>query len=78
MEHLAATLKRGGIKDLLQFFPSNKRTVANFDAYWKERGLVVVSEWYAKRRFAVMKEIVAVGIKGLVEKEEDADAVSSP
>lgn len=75
MDHLSSTLKRGGVKDLLDFFPPNRRNITNLDAYFKEKGLPVVAEWYARRLFAAVKEVVVNGLKDLSEKEEGVDAV---
>jgi len=75
MEHLSASLKRGGVKDLIDFFPPNKRSIANLDAYFREKGLPVVAEWYARKLFAAVKEVVVNGLRDLSEKEEGVDAV---
>jgi len=44
-----SSLKRGGVKDPIDFFPHNKRNVTNLDAYFKEKGLPVVAEWYERK-----------------------------
>jgi len=75
MEHLSSSLRRGGVKDLMDFFPPNKRNITTLDAYFKEKGLPVVAEWYAKKRFAAVKEVIVRGLKDLSEKEEGVDAV---
>jgi hypothetical protein len=77
MDHLSAALKRGGVKNLIEFFPPNKRTITNLDAYFREMGLPVVAEWYAKKRFAAVKEVVVTGLKELSEKEEGVEAMVS-
>jgi len=75
MEHLSSSLKRGGVKNLIDFFPPNKRTVSNLDTYFREKGLPVVAEWYARKLFAAVKEVVVNGLKDLSEKEEGVEAV---
>ena len=75
MDHLSSALKRGGVKDLIDFFPPNKRNITNLDAYFKEKGLPVVAEWYARRLFAAVKEVVVNGLRDLSDKEEGVDAV---
>jgi hypothetical protein len=75
MDHLSSALKRGGVKDLIDFFPPNRRNITNLDAYFKEKGLPVVAEWYARRLFAAVKEVVVNGLRDLSEKEEGVDAV---
>ncbi|KAF5354722.1 hypothetical protein D9756_005272 [Leucocoprinus leucothites] len=39
MDHLSATLKRGGVKDLLAFFPPNKRDNKTLEEHFKEADL---------------------------------------
>jgi predicted AAA+ superfamily ATPase len=75
MDHLSSSLKRGGFKDLIDFFPPNKRNITTLDTYFRDKGLPVVAEWYAKKRFAVVKEVVVNGLKDLSEKEEGVEAV---
>ncbi len=70
MEHLSATLKRGGIKDLLAFFPANKREGKNLEEHFKKSGLPQVAEWYAKKQYAVVKEGIVKDLQELCEREE--------
>ncbi|SJK97258.1 uncharacterized protein ARMOST_00509 [Armillaria ostoyae] len=70
MEHLSATLKRGGIKDLLAFFPANKREGKNLEEHFKKSGLSQVAEWYAKKQYAVVKEGIVKDLQELCEREE--------
>jgi hypothetical protein len=75
MEHLSSALKRGGVKDLIDFFPPNKRNITILDAHFREKGLPVVAEWYARKLFAAVKEVVVNGLRDLSEKEEGVEAV---
>jgi hypothetical protein len=75
IDHLSATLKKGGIKELLDFFPPSKRSPLELEAWFKREGLDNVAEWYKKKRLARMREAVVTGIKDLVEKEEENDAI---
>jgi len=72
MDHLAGTLKRGGIKDLAAFFPESKRDPATMEAHFKKEGLAPVAEWWTKRRYAAVKESI------VRELSELADQGSSP
>lgn len=56
MDHLASALKRGAIKDLLAFFPENKRQDKALDEHFRKAGLPQVAEWWTKRQYASMKE----------------------
>jgi hypothetical protein len=76
MEHLSATLKRGGIKDLLAFFPVNKRYSKTLDAHFREAGLPQVADWFAKRQYAAAKEVIVRELKELIDAEESSSNVS--
>ncbi|KAF8973283.1 hypothetical protein BDZ97DRAFT_1912836 [Flammula alnicola] len=54
MDHLSATLKRGGIKDLLAFFPPNKREGKYLEEHFRKEGLPQVADWWAKKQYAVV------------------------
>ncbi|KAJ7287529.1 eIF4-gamma/eIF5/eIF2-epsilon-domain-containing protein [Mycena rebaudengoi] len=62
MDHLSSTLKRGGIKDLLAFFPPNKRSSPALEEHFKKEGL-------PQKQYAVVKEsIIVVAIKARQEE----------
>ena len=75
MDHLSATLKRGGIKDLLVFFPTNKREAKNFEDHFRTAGLPQVADWYAKKQYAVVKDSIVKELQELCEKEETPEQV---
>ncbi len=78
MDHLAGTLKRGGIKDLLLFFPPNKRTSKELEDHFEKAGLVPVAEWWAKKQYAVVKEGIVKDLQDLCEREEPLEQVRLP
>ena len=71
MDHLAGTLKKGGIKDLLIFFPPNRRTDANLDAHFRSAGLPQVADWWTRKRNALTKEDIAKAVKEALERDSD-------
>jgi hypothetical protein len=75
MDHLAGTLKRGGIKDLLLFFPPNKRTSKELEDHFKKAGLTPIAEWWAKKQYAVVKEGIVRDLQELCEREEPPEQV---
>ncbi|KDQ21514.1 hypothetical protein BOTBODRAFT_205413 [Botryobasidium botryosum FD-172 SS1] len=75
MEHLSATLKRGGVKDLLNFFPENKRDPKHLETHFKAAGLPQIAEWYAKRQSAVAKEAIVQKLKVMCEAEETPEDI---
>ncbi|KAI0000425.1 ARM repeat-containing protein [Russula vinacea] len=60
MDHLAAALKKGGIKDLITFFPPNRRTNAVLDAHFRGAGLPQVADWWTRKQNAVVAAVHAV------------------
>ena len=75
MEHLSATLKKGGIKDLLAFFPPNKREGKYLEEHFKKAGLSQVAEWWAKKQYAVVKEGIIKELSESLEREEPVEQV---
>ena len=63
IDHLASTLKKGGIKDLLLFFPLNKREDKVLDEFFRKQGLAQVADWWTKKKYAILKEDVIKTIK---------------
>lgn len=70
MDHLSSTLKKGGVKDLLAFFPANKRHAKTLDTHFREAGLPQVSEWFAKRQTLLAKENMLRELNERLEAEE--------
>ncbi|KAJ6499298.1 hypothetical protein C8R45DRAFT_981893 [Mycena sanguinolenta] len=75
MDHLAGTLKRGGIRDLLLFFPPNKRTSKELEEHFKKAGLAAVAEWWAKKQYAVVKDTIVKELQELCEREEAPEQI---
>ena len=71
IDHLASTLKKGGIKDLLLFFPPNKREDKVLDEFFRKQGLAQVADWWTKKKYAILKEEV---IKTIKEHMEHGDS----
>lgn len=75
MDHLATALKRGGVKDLLLFFPPNKRDTAHLDAHFRAAGLPQVADWVAKRQHVAVKEQVVSELREMAEREETPQSI---
>jgi hypothetical protein len=75
MDHLAATLKKGGIKDLLSFFPPNRRSDPILDAHFRSAGLPQVADWWTRKQNALIKEDIAKAIKEALEREDEPSDV---
>jgi len=70
MDHLAGALKKGGIKNLLSFFPPNRRSDSVLDAHFRGAGLSQVADWWTRKQNAVIKEDIAKAIKESFEHED--------
>jgi hypothetical protein len=77
MDHLSATLKRGGIKDILAFFPPNKRDGKILEDHFKNQGLPQVGEWWLKKQEGVIKEAMVKELRELCEREESPEQAST-
>jgi len=69
MDYLAGTLKKGGIKDLLAFFPPNRRSDAILDAHFRGAGLPQVADWWTRKQNALIKEDIGKAVKEAFERE---------
>ena len=70
MDHLAATLKKGGIKDLQSFFPPNRRSDTILDAHFRGAGIPQVADWWTRKQNALIKEDIGKAVKDAFEREE--------
>ena len=75
MDHLSVSLKRGNIKDLLLFFPPNRRDAKILDDFFRKEALPQVAEWYTKKQYAIAKEGIITELKGLSGHDESAETV---
>ncbi|KAH7888854.1 hypothetical protein F5I97DRAFT_1935294 [Phlebopus sp. FC_14] len=75
MEHLATALRRGNIKELLDFFPPNRRDGKILDEFFRKENLSVVAEWYTKRQYALAKDSVISELKDLCQHQEPAETI---
>ncbi|KAH9956934.1 hypothetical protein BC827DRAFT_1229051 [Russula dissimulans] len=75
MDHLAGTLKKGGIKDLRTFFPPNRRSDATLDSHFRGAGLPQVADWWTRKQNAHVKEAVSKAIKDALEREDEPSDV---
>ncbi|KAI0793209.1 eukaryotic translation initiation factor 5C [Abortiporus biennis] len=67
MDHLAGALRKGGIKDLLAFFPPNKRQDKALEEHFRAAGLPHVAEWWIKKQNASLKDTITKALQGMLE-----------
>jgi len=75
MDHLSATLKRGGIRDLLAFFPPNKREGKYLEEHFRKENLPQIADWWAKKQYAVVKEGIIKDLSEMLEGEDTTEQV---
>jgi len=75
MDHVAGALKKGGIKDLLIFFPPNKRSDTLLDAHFRSAGLPQVADWWTRKQNARIKEEITKSIKEALERDDQPSDV---
>ena len=75
MDHVAGALKKGGIKDLLIFFPPNKRSDSVLDAHFRSAGLPQVADWWTRKQNARIKEEITKAIKEALERDDQPSDV---
>ena len=75
MDHVAGALKKGGIKDLLIFFPPNKRSDTVLDAHFRAAGLPQVADWWTRKQNARIKEDITKAIKEALERDDQPSDV---
>ncbi|KAK1232296.1 hypothetical protein PQX77_004547 [Marasmius sp. AFHP31] len=75
MEHLSAALKKGGIKDLLLFFPGNKRETRHLEEHFRKEGLPQVADWWTKKQYAIVKDSIVKELRELREHEESNESI---
>ncbi|KAI6046135.1 armadillo-type protein [Pisolithus marmoratus] len=77
MEHLATALKRGNVKDLLIFFPPNRRDGKILDDFFRKENIPQVADWYTKRQQALAKETIVSELKDLCARDESTESIIS-
>ncbi|KAI0087999.1 eukaryotic translation initiation factor 5C [Irpex rosettiformis] len=70
MDHLSTALRKGGVKDLLAFFPPNKRQDKYVDEHFRKAGLPQVADWWTKKQYAALKETIIAAIKDSLNNDE--------
>ncbi|KIM29837.1 hypothetical protein M408DRAFT_328637 [Serendipita vermifera MAFF 305830] len=73
IDHLSSALKKGGVKEMLDFFPANKRNAAELDAWFRKEGMPEVAEWYKKKHLVKVRDHLVSGLKDIAEKEREGD-----
>lgn len=78
IDHLSLSLRKGGVANLIQFFPSSRQTQVELANHFKAEALPSVLEFYMKQKNGQAKEETLYRLKELVADEADNREVSTP
>lgn len=78
IDHLSSSLRKGGVADLMQFFPPARQSMAELSAHFKAEGLQNVLDFYTKQKSGQAKEETLFKLKEMVVDETDNDEVCPP
>lgn len=76
LEQLTTTLRKGGCSDLLEFFPLQRRSFAELQRDFKERGLERLAAWYGKVADNIRRDEVLERCKEILNSHEDETAAA--
>jgi hypothetical protein len=77
-EHLASSLRRAGVSELLGFFPAGqKRTSTELANHFNANGLSSVVEFYQRQRSGQLKEETLARLKELVSGDDGEGGASN-
>ncbi|KAG6830169.1 hypothetical protein H0H92_001898 [Tricholoma furcatifolium] len=75
MEHLSASLKRGGIKNILAFFPPNRQDGKILEEHFRKEGLSQVADWWSKKQYAGIKSELVKELTEMCEREDSPEQI---
>lgn len=75
LDHLATSLRKGGLTDLEAFFPPPRNTPTELAAHFKSIGLAGVVEFYTKQKSGQAKEDMAFRLKEFMADDADMEEV---
>ncbi|KAE8213922.1 hypothetical protein CF327_g2629 [Tilletia walkeri] len=71
MDHLGTALRKGGIKDLLLFFPAHKREQPGIIVtHFKSVGLNAVAEWWQRRQVREIKDQTSARVAEILKESQ--------
>jgi len=75
VDHLAATLRRSGVADVLEFFPANRRTPTELSTHFRKAGLEVVADFYHKQRSSQITQETLSQHKEMVAGDDSVEEI---
>ncbi|GFZ45151.1 hypothetical protein JCM24511_02877 [Saitozyma sp. JCM 24511] len=75
VEHLGATLRRSGLRDIALLFPIQIRDKKHIEDHFKQAGLPQVVEWYGKMALAETKDETISSIERMLGDEESNEQI---
>lgn len=66
LQHLLTSLRRGGVDDILDFFPPARRSAIELGLHFKKAGLDGLADFYQKQRSQTIAKDTLRQLKDLV------------
>ena len=78
IERFAASLRKDGVEGkLMEFFPINRRTEADFAAHFTAEGLGNLVEYHNKKQNTLMKDLAVENIKNMIDSEASPSEIAA-
>lgn len=77
IDHLSATLKRSGLRDLLLVFPVQTRDRKHLEEHFKKENLTPVLEWYNRLALLEVKDDTVLNVTRMINDDESNEQVSA-
>ncbi|KAL7420797.1 hypothetical protein Q5752_004750 [Cryptotrichosporon argae] len=75
VDHLAATFRRSGVKDMLAIFPPAQRTRKHLEDHFKAEGLPQIAEWYGKVALNEVKEETIASVERMIADDDSNELI---
>lgn len=75
LEHFALALRKGGVADILEFFPANRRTIGDLTTHFKKAGLPNVADFYQQKRSASVANETLSHLKDMINGDDSQEEI---
>lgn len=74
-QHFALALRKGGVADILEFFPANRRSIGDLTTHFKKAGLPNVADFYQQKRSASVANETLSHLKDMINGDDSQEEV---
>jgi hypothetical protein len=74
-QHFTLSLRKGGVADILEFFPANKRTIGDLTSHFKKAGLPNVADFYQAKRSGQVANETLSHLKDMINGDDSQEEV---